>query len=52
LAIRFLYLAYTLVWIIFGIYAWSLGRRQASLKRDLDDLKRTGTRAPDPASKV
>ncbi len=44
MAIRFLYLAYSLVWIIFGIYAWSLSRRQTALKRDLEDLKRVSSK--------
>ncbi|MGH9454919.1 MAG: CcmD family protein [Terriglobia bacterium] len=52
MAIRFLYLAYSLVWIIFGIYAWSLSRRQASLKRDLEELKGAGSKAPDPPSRA
>ncbi|MGH9432370.1 MAG: CcmD family protein [Terriglobia bacterium] len=52
MAIRFLYLAYSLVWVIFGIYAWSLSRRQAALKRELEDLRRSGSKTPDPASKV
>ena len=36
---KYLFLAYTLVWIVFMLYAWSLSRRQAKLRRDLDEIK-------------
>ena len=35
----YLVAAYTLVWLIFMLYAWSLSRRQERLKKELDDLK-------------
>jgi CcmD family protein len=35
----YLMLAYAFVWLIFMLYAWSLSRRQARLRRELDDLK-------------
>jgi len=36
---KFLFLAYSLVWIVFMLYAWSLARRQAKLRRELDELR-------------
>ncbi|MGH9378206.1 MAG: CcmD family protein [Terriglobia bacterium] len=36
---KFLFLAYSLVWIVFMLYAWSLARKQAKLRRDLDEIK-------------
>lgn len=37
---QFLFLAYGFVWIIFMLYAWNLARRQARLRRELEDLKK------------
>lgn len=37
---HYLVAAYALAWLIFGLYAWSLSRRQAKLRKELDDLKR------------
>ena len=37
---QFLFLAYGFVWIIFMLYAWNLARRQARLRREIEDLKR------------
>ncbi len=36
---KFLFIAYSLVWIVFMLYAWVLARRQSKLKRDLEELK-------------
>lgn len=36
---KFLFLAYSFVWLIFILYAWSLSRRQARLRKELEDLK-------------
>jgi CcmD family protein len=36
---KYLFLAYSLVWVIFIAYAWNLSRRQARLKKDLEELK-------------
>ncbi len=36
---KFLFLAYSLVWLIFMAYAWNLSRRQARLRKELEDLK-------------
>jgi CcmD family protein len=36
----FLFLAYSLVWIVFMLYAWRLSRRQAKLAKDFEELKR------------
>jgi hypothetical protein len=33
--------AFSLLWLIFMAYAWMLSRRQAQLKKDLEDLKRS-----------
>ncbi len=35
----YLMIAYALLWLIFMLYAWNLSRRQARLRRELDDLK-------------
>jgi CcmD family protein len=35
----YLFLAYTLVWLIFILYAWNLSRRQDKLRKELEDLK-------------
>jgi CcmD family protein len=37
---KFLFLAYSLVWIVFMLYAWRLSRRQARLAKDLEELKK------------
>jgi CcmD family protein len=37
---KFLFLAYSLVWIVFMLYAWRLSRRQTKLVKDLEDLKK------------
>ncbi|HEX5484204.1 MAG TPA: CcmD family protein [Terriglobia bacterium] len=50
---KFLFLAYSLVWIVFMLYAWSIARRQSKLKRDLETLKTslpTKDRQPLPKS--
>jgi CcmD family protein len=36
---KYLFLAYSFVWLIFMLYAWNLSRRQASLKKELDEVK-------------
>lgn len=40
----YLMLAYGFLWLIFMLYAWNLSRRQARLRRDLEELK---SRVPD-----
>jgi CcmD family protein len=35
----YLMAAYSLMWVIFLLYAWSIASRQGQLKRDLEDLK-------------
>jgi CcmD family protein len=32
--------AFSLAWLLFGVYAWSLSRRQERLKNELDELKK------------
>lgn len=36
---KYLFLAYTLVWLVFMVYAWILSRRQSRLRIEIDDLK-------------
>lgn len=36
---KFLFLAYSVVWLIFMAYVWNLSRRQARLIRELKDLR-------------
>ena len=36
---KYLFLAYSFVWVIFMLYAWNLSRRQASLQKELDEVK-------------
>lgn len=36
---KYLFLAYSFVWLIFMLYAWNLSRRQESLKRELEEVK-------------
>ncbi len=38
---NFLFAAYALVWIVFMVYAWNISRRQAQLRKDLEELKRS-----------
>lgn len=50
---KFLFLAYSLVWIVFMLYAWRLARRQSKLAKDLDDLrKRLPAKEESPAAKI
>lgn len=42
----FLFLAYTLVWIVFMLYAWRLSRRQARLAKELENLKNLKNKLP------
>jgi len=35
----YLMAAYSLMWVIFLVYAWSIASRQSQLKKDLEDLK-------------
>jgi CcmD family protein len=36
----FLFLAFSFVWLIFVVYAWSLSRRQEQLHAELEKLQR------------
>lgn len=36
---KYLFLAYTFVWLIFMLYVWNLSRRETRLKKELDDVK-------------
>ena len=42
----YLFLAYSFVWLIFVIYAWTLSRRHARLRRELEELKAKMTNQP------
>jgi CcmD family protein len=46
----FLFLAYAAVWLLFILYAGSLSRRQAALKKELQDLKAKLDRAGDESA--
>jgi len=49
----YLFLAFALVWLIFFLYIWSLSRRQARLREELEALKAKvqGRRPSDPESR-
>ena len=36
---KYLFLAFSALWVIFFVYAWSLSRRQAHLRKELEELK-------------
>ena len=36
---KYLFLAYSFVWLIFMLYAWNLSRRQTRLQKELDEVK-------------
>ena len=36
---KYLFLAFSALWAIFFLYAWSLSRRQAQLRKELEELK-------------
>jgi CcmD family protein len=36
---RYLFMAFSALWVIFFLYAWSLSRRQARLGKELKELK-------------
>ena len=36
---KYLFLAFSALWAIFFLYAWSLSRRQARLRKELEELK-------------
>jgi CcmD family protein len=36
---KFLFLAYSFVWLIFIVYVWNLSHRHARFRKDLEDLK-------------
>jgi CcmD family protein len=38
---NYLFAAYGLVWFIFMVYTWNISRRQAQLRKDLEELKRS-----------
>ncbi len=38
--IGFLYAGYGVIWAVLGVYLFTMGRRQAGLKRDLERLER------------
>ena len=46
---KFLFLAYSFVWAIFMAYLWNLSRRQARLKRELQDLRAKIERGSKPS---
>ena len=36
---KYLFLAYSFVWVIFMLYVWNLSRRQTRLQEELDEVK-------------
>ncbi len=36
---KYLFLAFSALWAIFFLYAWSLSRRQVHLRKELEELK-------------
>ena len=36
---KYLFLAFSALWALFFLYSWSLSRRQANLRKELEDLK-------------
>ena len=36
---KYLFVAFSALWVLFFIYAWSLSRRQARLQKELEELK-------------
>jgi CcmD family protein len=38
--IGFLYAGYGVVWVVLGVYLFTMGRRQAGLRRDIERLER------------
>ena len=36
---KYLVVAYSAVWVIFMLYAWSLARRQERLRKEIENLK-------------
>jgi CcmD family protein len=36
---KYLFLAFSALWVIFFLYTWSLSRRQARLGKELEELK-------------
>ncbi|HXH51178.1 MAG TPA: CcmD family protein [Terriglobia bacterium] len=48
---KYLFVAYSFVWVVFMLYAWNLSRRQDSLKKELDEVKsKVAESSPTPAS--
>jgi CcmD family protein len=42
---KYLLLAFSALWVIFFLYAWSLSRRQAHLGKELEELKQKPSRS-------
>ncbi|MDQ3962298.1 MAG: CcmD family protein [Actinomycetota bacterium] len=43
--LSWLFVAFAVVWVAIGVYLWSLGTRQRTLERRLEDLERHDARA-------
>ena len=37
---KYLFLAFSALWAIFFLYAWSLSRRQEALRKEMEELKK------------
>ena len=45
----YLFVAFSALWVLFFVYAWSLSRRQARLQKELEELKnKLGVRSQKP----
>lgn len=47
---KYLFLAYSFVWLIFILYAWNLSRREARLRKELEELAAGLEGKPRPGS--
>ena len=36
---KYLFMAFSALWVIFFLYSWSLSRRQARLEKEVEELK-------------
>lgn len=49
---KFLFLAYSFVWLIFMVYAWILSRRQSQLNGEMEDLKKKIVSDSSPKNRI
>ena len=39
-SLKYMFMGYSVLWIIIFIYVFSLGKRQGDLKKEIDELRR------------